>query len=62
MSTDPVLFSTFSVVNHDLNRSIDRKLVNGIAQVRLKRFLEMRGADCGPLPFINALPAFWVCA
>lgn len=28
--------------------------------VRLKRFLEMRGADCGPESHINALPAFWV--
>lgn len=28
--------------------------------VRLKRFLEMRGADGGPLPRIAALPAFWV--
>lgn len=29
-------------------------------EVRLKKFLEMRGADCGPLPMLNALPAFWV--
>src|SRR6476469_7404398 len=29
-------------------------------EVRLKRYLEMRGADCGPLPALNALPAFWV--
>ncbi len=29
-------------------------------EVRLKRFLEMRGADCGPVPHITALPAFWV--
>jgi glutamate--cysteine ligase len=28
--------------------------------VRLKRFLEMRGADGGPLDHISALPAFWV--
>ncbi|MCU0830784.1 MAG: glutamate--cysteine ligase [Rhizobiaceae bacterium] len=28
--------------------------------VRLKRFLEMRGADGGPWRRINALPAFWV--
>ncbi len=28
--------------------------------VRLKRFLEMRGADGGPLSHIVALPAFWV--
>lgn len=29
-------------------------------EVRLRRFLEMRGADCGPEEMINALPAFWV--
>ena len=29
-------------------------------EVRLKRFLEMRGADCGPQPFLTALSAFWV--
>ena len=29
-------------------------------EVRLKRYLEMRGADCGPLPNLLALPAFWV--
>lgn len=29
-------------------------------EVRLKKFLEMRGADCGPLPMLQALPAFWV--
>src|SRR5690606_39867826 len=28
--------------------------------VRLKRFLEMRGADGGPWRRICALPAFWV--
>jgi glutamate--cysteine ligase len=28
-------------------------------EVRLKRYLEMRGADCGPLPNLLALPAFW---
>lgn len=28
--------------------------------VRLKRYLEMRGADGGPLSHICALPAFWV--
>lgn len=27
-------------------------------EVRLKRFLEMRGADVGPRPFLYALPAF----
>jgi len=29
-------------------------------EVRLKRFLEMRGADAGPESMLNALPAFWV--
>ncbi|HBF28512.1 glutamate--cysteine ligase [Rhizobium sp.] len=28
--------------------------------VRLKRFLEMRGADCGPKSHISALSAYWV--
>lgn len=30
-------------------------------QVRLKRYLEMRGADGGPWRRLCALPAFWVC-
>ena len=29
-------------------------------EVRLKRYLEMRGADAGPLPHLLALPALWV--
>jgi glutamate--cysteine ligase len=29
-------------------------------EVRLKRYLEMRGADVGPRPFLYALPAFTV--
>jgi len=29
-------------------------------EVRLKRFLEMRGADSGPWPRLSALPAYWV--
>ena len=29
-------------------------------EVRLKRYMEMRGGDGGPLPMILALPAFWV--
>jgi glutamate--cysteine ligase len=29
-------------------------------EVRLKRYLEMRGADSGPLPNLVALPALWV--
>ncbi len=28
-------------------------------EVRLKRYLEMRGADVGPLPMITAFSAFW---
>ncbi len=28
-------------------------------EVRLKQFLEMRGADCGPEPFLTALSAIW---
>ncbi|KAG0614520.1 hypothetical protein M758_6G183700 [Ceratodon purpureus] len=33
----------------------------GYPEVRLKAgYLEMRGADCGPRPFLLALPAFWV--
>jgi glutamate--cysteine ligase len=31
-----------------------------LPQVRLKRFLEMRGADGGPWRMICALPALWV--
>jgi len=29
-------------------------------EVRLKQYLEMRGADCGPLERLTALPALWV--
>jgi len=29
-------------------------------EVRLKQYLEMRGADCGPLDRLSALPALWV--
>ena len=29
-------------------------------EVRLKRYIEMRGADCGPRSHVVALPAFWV--
>jgi glutamate--cysteine ligase len=28
-------------------------------EVRLKQYLEMRGADCGPLDRLSALPAIW---
>jgi glutamate--cysteine ligase len=29
-------------------------------EARVKKYIEMRGADCGDLPHIVALPAFWV--
>ena len=29
-------------------------------EVRLKRYIEMRGADCGPAAHVAALPALWV--
>jgi glutamate--cysteine ligase len=35
-------------------------ITTAFPEVRLKRFLEMRGADSGPLPSLNALPALWV--
>jgi len=35
-------------------------LSTAFPEVRLKSFLEMRGADNGSLPMIVALPAFWV--
>lgn len=35
-------------------------LTTAFPEVRLKRFLEMRGADNGPTAAICALPAFWV--
>lgn len=35
-------------------------LSTAFPEVRLKTFLEMRGADCGPAKRIVALPAFWV--
>jgi glutamate--cysteine ligase len=28
-------------------------------EARLKRYLEVRGADCGPEPLVQALPALW---
>ena len=31
-----------------------------LLQVRLKKFVEMRGADVGPLSHVLALPALWV--
>ena len=35
-------------------------LSTAFPEVRLKSFLEMRGADGGPIEHISALPAFWV--
>jgi len=35
-------------------------LTTAFPEVRLKRFLEMRGADAGPWSRLCALPAFWV--
>ena len=35
-------------------------LSTAFPEVRLKTFLEMRGADCGPAQRIVGLPAFWV--
>src|SRR5690606_19229106 len=35
-------------------------ITTAFPEVRLKRFLEMRGADGGPWRAICALPAFWV--
>ena len=32
----------------------------GPRQVRLRPYVEMRGADAGPLSHVLALPAFWV--
>ncbi len=29
-------------------------------EARVKKYIEMRGADCGDQPHIDALPAFWV--
>ncbi len=35
-------------------------LTTAFPEVRLKRYLEMRGADGGPWNRLCALPAFWV--
>src|SRR3546814_15555983 len=40
--------------------SYDLHITTAFPDVRLKRFLEMRGADGGPWRRICALPAFWV--
>ncbi len=38
----------------------DMHLTTVFPEVRLKRFLEMRGADSGPQSMICALPGLWV--
>ncbi|HHW4678389.1 MAG TPA: glutamate--cysteine ligase [Xylella sp.] len=35
-------------------------MTTAFPEVRLKKYLEMRGADAGPLTTLCALPAFWV--
>jgi glutamate--cysteine ligase len=35
-------------------------ITTAFPEVRLKKYLEMRGADSGPLPMLSALPALWV--
>lgn len=42
-----------------LNDWMDQTTI-AFPEVRLKQFLEMRGADCGPKEMIMALPAFWI--
>jgi glutamate--cysteine ligase len=37
----------------------DTHLTTLFPEARLKRYLELRGADAGPLPMVLALPAFW---
>ncbi|TVQ99320.1 MAG: glutamate--cysteine ligase [Deltaproteobacteria bacterium] len=34
-------------------------LSTAFPEVRMKRYIEVRSADCGPAPFILALPALW---
>ncbi|KAH1223360.1 Glutamate--cysteine ligase, chloroplastic [Glycine max] len=38
----------------------ENHLITIFPEVRLKRYMEMRGADDGPLEMLCALPAFWV--
>nr|KYP38869.1 hypothetical protein KK1_039850 [Cajanus cajan] len=38
----------------------ENHLTTIFSEVRLKRYMEMRGADGGPLDMLCALPAFWV--
>ena len=35
-------------------------ITTAFPEVRLKRYIEMRGADSGPYATLNALPALWV--
>jgi glutamate--cysteine ligase len=37
----------------------DTHLTTLFPEVRLKHYLEVRGADAGPLPMVKALPALW---
>jgi gamma-glutamylcysteine synthetase len=39
---------------------LGRPLTTAFPEVRLKRYLEMRGADGGPWRRLCALPALWV--
>lgn len=41
-------------------RDWDDHMTTAFPEVRLKKFLEMRGADAGPWSRLCALPAFWV--
>jgi glutamate--cysteine ligase len=50
--------------DHDNLRATQSDWANHVStifpEVRLKRYLEMRGADSGPWARLTALPAFWV--
>lgn len=41
-------------------RDWENHLTTVFPEARVKRFIEMRGADSGARPFLCALPAFWV--
>ncbi len=41
-------------------RDFSDHMTTAFPEVRLKTYLEMRGADSGPQPHLAALPAFWV--
>jgi hypothetical protein len=53
-----VHFGSFAKKYRDLGSF--NPLLSHFFQVRLKRYLEMRGADGGPWRRLCALPAFWV--